>query len=65
VPTRADSQTDLEKTGDGLKVDAHDAVEADPIEEIDEHMNKRLERKLDMFIIPIFGVGPLPRRCTD
>jgi len=41
------------------KVDVEDdtlAVE-DEIEQIGEKMNRRLERKLDMYIIPIFGVS--------
>lgn len=58
----ADQQPDLEKANDdNLKVDAQDAVnieaEEDVIDEIGEQMNKRLERKLDTFIIPMFGVS--------
>lgn len=48
------------------KVDVEDdtlAVE-DEIEQIGEKMNRRLERKLDMYIIPIFGVSSVSSRTS-
>jgi hypothetical protein len=45
---QVDSKVDVED--DTLVVD-------DEIDQIGEKMNKRLERKLDMYIIPIFGVS--------